>query len=212
MPKPPRAATSGNVFIVVAPSGAGKSSLIAKTLEGDDNIVLSISCTTRPRRPGEVNNRDYRFVTEAEFLELRDTNQLLEWARVHSNYYGTPKDAIDTALQNGQDILLEIDWQGARQVRRYYPQAIGIFILPPSIAALKTRLETRGQDSPEVIAQRLLAAGGEISHAGECEYVIINQEFSVALQQLSQIIQTARLRYENQAHKHAQLFSELGIN
>src|SRR5690625_7972444 len=89
MPKPPRAATSGNVFIVVAPSGAGKSSLIAKTLEGDDNIVLSISCTTRPRRPGEVNNRDYRFVTEAEFLELRDTNQLLEWARVHSNYYGT---------------------------------------------------------------------------------------------------------------------------
>src|SRR5699024_4264690 len=142
MPKPPHSPTSGNIFIVVAPSGAGKSSLIAKTLEIDNSIVLSISCTTRPRRPGEIHNRDYRFVTEAEFLTLRDSDQLLEWTRVHGNYYGTPKDTIDIALENGQDVLLEIDWQGARQVRRYYPQAIGIFILPPSIAALKTRLET----------------------------------------------------------------------
>ena len=137
--------------------------------------------------------------------------RILEWAEVHGNFYGTPRDRIDEALNTGRDVLLEIDWQGARQVREYIPDAIGVFILPPSIAAW-SRLKNQGQDEPHVIARRLLAAGGEMSRVSECQYVIINQEFSVALSELCSIVAAARLRYAVQAVRHAELFSQLGIS
>jgi guanylate kinase len=203
---------AGNIFMVVAPSGAGKSSLVNALLERDSSIFLSISCTTRPPRPGEEHDKHYRFVSPQEFGQMREQNTLLEWAEVHGNFYGTPRDRIDQALLEGRDVLLEIDWQGARQVRKFFPQAIGIFILPPSIEALEARLTKRGQDAPHVIARRLLAAGSEMSHASECQYVIINQEFSLALQELAHIVAAARLRYPVQATRNAELFSQLGIS
>ncbi|MFA5520381.1 MAG: guanylate kinase [Castellaniella sp.] len=201
----------GNIFMVVAPSGAGKSSLVNAVLKDDPALELSISCTTRPPRPGEEANRHYRFVSEAQFKIMLHNNALLEWAEVHGNYYGTPRERVEAALEDDRDVLLEIDWQGARQIRSHFPEAIGIFILPPSIEALETRLNQRGQDSASVIARRLLAAGSEISHAPECEYVIINQEFNKAAAQLRQIIAAARLRYAAQARRHAGLFSQFGI-
>lgn len=204
-------APSGNVFMVVAPSGAGKSSLVRALLAQDPSIMLSISCTTRAPRPGEQDGREYRFMSKEDFLAHREAGMMLEWAEVHGNYYGTPRDRIDEAIAAGRDVLLEIDWQGARQVRQRYPQAIGVFILPPSIEELESRLKARGQDSEQVISRRLLAAGGEIAHAPECEYVIINQEFSVALSELLQIISAARLRFSSQALRHADLFAQLGI-
>jgi guanylate kinase len=203
---------SGNIFMVVAPSGAGKSSLVNALLAQDPSVVLSISCTTRPPRPGEEDHKHYRFVDHAHFVALRDQGALLEWAEVHGNYYGTPRDRIDEALEQGSDVLLEIDWQGARQVREHFPQAVGIFILPPSIEALEARLTQRGQDAPQVISRRLLAAGSEMSHVSECQYVIINQEFSTALLQLGQVIAATRLRYATQAVRNAELFSQLGIS
>ena len=203
---------TGNIFMVVAPSGAGKSSLVNALLAQDPTMVLSISCTTRAPRPGEEAGKHYRFVGRDEFEKLRDENALLEWAEVHGNFYGTPRDRIDSALAQGRDVLLEIDWQGARQVRAHFPQAIGIFILPPSVQALEARLTKRGQDAPEVISRRLLAAGSEMSHASECQYVIINQEFSTALLQLGQIVAATRLRYATQAARNEELFSQLGIS
>jgi len=202
---------SGNVFLVAAPSGAGKSSLVHALLAQDAQLALSVSCTTRAPRPGEENGRHYRFMRVEEFMALRDADALLEWAQVHGNYYGTPRDRVDQAMCAGRDVVLEIDWQGAQQVRRVLPQAIGIFILPPSLEELKTRLMQRGQDDMQVIERRLLAAEHEMSHASEFEYVIINQEFSVALAQLCQVVSAARLRYPHQAMRHAQLFAQLGI-
>lgn len=197
--------------MIVAPSGAGKSSLVNALLRDDTEIMLSISCTTRTPRPGEENDKHYRFISIDQFEAMRQADQLLEWAEVHGNYYGTPRDRVDQALAINQDVLLEIDWQGARQVSEHYPQAISIFILPPSIEALETRLIKRGQDAPSVITRRLLAAGSEISHASECQYVIINQEFNTAVHQLSQIIAATRLRYAAQSLRHADLFSQFGI-
>jgi len=198
--------------MVVAPSGAGKSSLVNALLQEEPSMMLSISCTTRPPRPGEEHDKHYRFVSVEEFHSLREAGTLLEWAEVHGNFYGTPRDRIDEALSEGRDVLLEIDWQGARQVRHFLPQAIGIFILPPSIEALEARLKARGQDEPHVIARRLLAAGSEMSHVSECQYVIINQEFSIAVKELCHIVRAARLHYTSQALRHAELFSQLGIS
>jgi len=200
-----------NLFLVAAPSGAGKSSLVNALLEREPSMRLSVSCTTRAPRPGEIEGREYRFVTPAQFAQFRNDDALLEWAEVHGNYYGTPRDFIDASIAAGSDVILEIDWQGVRQVKRLYPQAVGIFILPPSIETLEERLNKRGQDAPGVIARRLLTAGSEIAHAHEFEYVIINQEFSVALQHLSQVVQAARLRFSCQAARHAALFAQLGI-
>ncbi|MDN5842411.1 MAG: guanylate kinase [Alcaligenaceae bacterium] len=205
------ASYSGNIFMVVAPSGAGKSSLVNALLEQNPTMVLSISCTTRTPRPGEEDKKHYRFVSTQDFQAMRDRDDMLEWAEVHGNFYGTPRDRVQETLTAGSDIILEIDWQGARQVRTHYPEAVGIFILPPSIDALADRLKNRGQDSPQVIARRLLAAGGEMAHASDCEYVIINQEFSTALSQLGQIVAATRLRYTTQESRHADLFTQLGI-
>jgi len=203
--------TVGNLFMVVAPSGAGKSSLVNALLSGDHSICLSISCTTRAARPGEQDGREYHFLTVEEFRKRRAAGDFLESAEVHGNYYGTSRRYIEEQMHDGQDVLLEIDWQGARQVRKKFPQALGIFILPPSIEALEARLHKRGQDSPSVIMRRLLAAGGEIAHASEFEYVIINQDFATALQELSHIVSAARLRYANQASRNAALFAQLGL-
>ena len=202
---------AGNVFVVVAPSGAGKSSLVNALLEQDPTLCLSVSATTRAPRSGETDGKDYRFVSKTEFAAMQQNNQLLEWAEVHGNFYGTPRDQIDQAILQGRDVLLEIDWQGARQVKRLFTQTIGIFILPPSIQTLEQRLQLRGQDSQEVITRRIQAANEEISHAPECEYVIINQDFRIALAELTEVIAVARLRYGSQFAKNEALFTSLGL-
>lgn len=208
----PPTSRAGNLFVVAAPSGAGKSTLVNALLAKDSGIRLSVSYTTRPPRPGEQDGREYRFVGADDFIAIRDRGELLEWAEVHGHYYGTSKTWIEAQLTDGCDVLLEIDWQGAQQVRRQFPDAVGIFILPPSIAALDRRLKKRGQDEPDVITRRLLAAGGEMAHAPEFEYVIINQDFPVALDQLVAIVDATRLRFRSQAARHAELFVQLGIH
>lgn len=206
------AAIRGNVYLIAAPSGAGKSSLVNALLKQEPTIMLSISCTTRPMRPGEKNGEHYHFVSAEEYNRLRDSNNLLEHAEVHSNFYGTPAQPVHQALEQGRDVLLEIDWQGARQVREHYPHAMGVFLLPPSIKELEKRLRKRGQDNDSVISRRLLAAGGEMAHIGEFQYAIINEDFDVALAQLTAIIQCTRLRTKEQAKRHAYLFDQLGIS
>lgn len=203
---------AGNVFLVVAPSGAGKSSLVNALLDRDPTLFLSVSCTTRAPRASEIEGRDYRFVTLEAFQQLKQDHQLLEWAQVHDNFYATPRDAIEKAVKAGRDVLLEIDWQGARQVRQHLPSVTGIFILPPSIDVLQQRLKARGQDSEQVIERRIQAAQSEIAHANEFEYVIINQDFSLALQQLQAIIAVTRLSYTNQKARHPDLFAGYGLH
>jgi guanylate kinase len=198
--------------MVAAPSGAGKSTLVNALLAQEPTIRLSISTTTRPPRPGEQHGREYFFTTAEDFVARANAGEFLEWAEVHGNYYGTSRLFVEEQMRAGTDILLEIDWQGARQVKKQFPQAFGIFILPPSIAALEERLHKRGQDEPHVITRRLLAAGGEIAHAPEFEYVIINEEFPVALLELSAIVRSARCRFAQQAARNASLFAQLGIH
>ena len=205
-------AFSGSLFMVVAPSGAGKSTLVNALLAQEPSIKLSISTTTREPRPGEVHGREYYFTNAEDFVGRAAQGEFLEWAEVHGNYYGTSRILVEQEMRAGTDILLEIDWQGARQVRKQFPRTAGIFILPPSIDALEERLNKRGQDSAHVIARRLLAAGGEIAHAPEFEYVIINEEFTVALSELSAIVRATRCRFAQQAARNASLFAQLGIH
>jgi guanylate kinase len=204
--------SSGSLFLVVAPSGAGKSSLVNALLQQEPAIKLSISFTTRPPRPGEQNGREYFFTSVDDFNARREAGEFLEWAEVFGNYYGTSRLQIADQMAAGIDVLLEIDWQGAQQVKKQFPHAAGIFILPPSIDALEERLKKRGQDEPHVITRRILAAGGEIAHASEFEYVIINQEFTVALAELSAIVKATRCRFAQQATRNAPLFAQLGIH
>ena len=206
-----QSANPGSLFIVAAPSGAGKSSLVGALLAQEPDIVLSISFTTRAPRPGEQHGREYFFVSESEFLERDAKGEFLESAKVHGNYYGTSRLVIEEQNRAGKDVLLEIDWQGAQQVRRQFPDAVGIFILPPSIAVLEQRLRKRGQDSDEVIAKRVFNAAGEIAHAPEFDYVIINENFDAALSQLAGITRAARCRFAQQAARHSDLFADLGI-
>jgi guanylate kinase len=203
--------TAGNLFMVVAPSGAGKSTLVNALLARDPGIALSVSYTTRPPRPGDQNGREYHFVSVDEFKERRARGEFLESAEVHGNFYATSRVWIEERVQAGSDVLLEIDWQGARQVKTVFPESIGVFILPPSIEALADRLRKRGQDSEAVITRRLFAAGSEIAHAPEANYVIINEDFELALQQLTAIVTATRLRYGSQAARHHDLFGALGI-
>lgn len=199
----------GNLFIVTAPSGAGKTSLVRALLAADSQVRLSVSYTTRPMRQGEADGVDYHFVTEERFLRMLEESDFLESAEVHGARYGTSQTWVESALQSGQDMLLEIDWQGAAQVRSLYPAAIGIFILPPSIEALEQRLRSRGQDADAVIARRLAAAREEISHVGEFDYVIINDQFEVATHDLIAIVRSQRLRGDRQLARHGDLLQNL---
>lgn len=201
--------TTGNLFIITAASGAGKTSLIKALLAKDEHLKLSISHTTRAPRPSEANGVDYHFVDDATFLHMLGEARFLESAEVHDARYGTSQSAVELPLEAGFDVILEIDWQGAAQVRRLYPQAISIFVLPPSIEALERRLNGRGQDSSDVIAKRVAAARTEMRHVSEFDYVTINDDFDVALQDISAIIRAQRLVSSVQLQRYASLIQTL---
>lgn len=204
-------AGSGSVFLIVAPSGAGKTSLVKAMLQRRPQMELSVSFTTRAPRPGEQPGVDYHFVSRDEFLRRRDNGEFLEWAQVHDNFYATSRDWIARRVAAGRDIVLEIDWQGAAQIRRLFPDAVSVFIAPPSLQVLRQRLTARGQDAPEVIERRILAARSELEHAAECQYVIINQDFAAACHALVAIVDAVRCRFAQQARRHSGLFAELGM-
>jgi guanylate kinase len=199
----------GNVFIVCAPSGAGKTSLVRELLARDRNVHLSVSHTTRAPRPGEEHGRDYHFVTRPVFEAMLARAEFLESAEVHGNLYGTTQTWIGTHRAQGHDIVLEIDWQGAQQVRKLMADAIGIFILPPSLEILRQRMMNRRQDSAAVIERRLKAARGEIAHLAEFDYVIINKNFNDAVDDLASIVRSARLRMAQQIARHGELINSL---
>jgi len=196
----------GLLFIVAAPSGAGKSSLVNAVLAEDPGLRLSISYTTRAPRPGEADGREYHFVDRDAFLRMAAAGDFLESAEVHGNFYATSQRQIERIRAGGHDAVLEIDWQGAQQVRRLFPDAIGIFILPPSLAALRHRLVARGQDSDAVIQRRLAAAEEEMSHAAEFDYAIINNEFDEARRDLAAVIRASRLSLARQSARYPELF------
>jgi len=200
---------SGSLYIVAAPSGAGKSTLVNALLERERGIELSISHTTRPPRPGEADGEHYHFCTLAEFERLVEHDELLEHALVHGNRYGTARSAVEPRLAAGRDVLLEIDYQGARAVRRAMPEAVGIFILPPSREELERRLRRRAQDSDAVIAARLEGSREEIRHALEFDYVIVNDSFERALDDLTAIVRGQRLRRAVQTERLKPLIDAL---
>jgi guanylate kinase len=199
----------GNLYIITAASGAGKTSLVNALLEQDAQLRKSVSHTTRQPRPGEQDGLDYHFVSDAQFLDILNAGGFLESADVHGAKYGTSQSAVDNALFNGIDVILEIDWQGAEQVRRIYTEVTSIFIIPPSIETLQHRLNSRGQDSAEVIAKRVAAAREEMRHLVEFDYVTINDDFNEALKDLSAIIRTQRLKTNIQTQRHVALIQHL---
>jgi guanylate kinase len=200
---------SGILFIVSAPSGAGKTSLVAALLKSDPGVRKSVSYTTREPRPGEVNGREYNFVSIAEFERMRAQGEFVESAQVHNNFYGTSHKWMRARAAEGSDILLEIDWQGAAQIRRLQPEVVTIFILPPSIEALLTRLNSRGQDAPDVIAERVKNARAEIAHVVDFDYVIINDQFEQAARDLAGIIGAERLTRARQLERHRDLINRM---
>ncbi len=199
---------TGQLYIISAPSGAGKSTLVRLLLKKEPSMRLSISHTTRAPRAGEIHGRDYFFSEEATFTQAIENNEFLEWAKVHGNFYGTSKKWITDELKNGNNVLLEIDWQGATQVRAAFPNAISIFIMPPSFAALRERLTTRNTDAPEVIERRLAAAREEVRHVEEFNYVIINANLEEALGSLLLVIAAAKLSSSYQCAKMPSLFAQ----
>jgi guanylate kinase len=200
---------SGCLFVVAAPSGGGKSSMVNALLEREPGIRLSVSYTTRPPRPGESAGNHYHFVDVPQFGVLKDHGEFLEQAFVHGNWYATSATWLKAQVVAGQDVLLEIDWQGAAQVRRLIPDSVHIFILPPSIDALRERLTKRAQDPPDVIEQRLDAAREEMRHCGDFDYVIMNQDFARAVDDLSAIVRAARLTAARQQVRHAKALAQL---
>ena len=200
---------SGNVFIVSAPSGAGKTSLVRALLDADPQVKLSVSYTTRAPRPGEAGGQHYHFVDSNAFMVMLNRGDFLESAEVYGNHYGTSQRWIETQLALGLDILLEIDWQGAIQVRKLVPQAISIFIIPPSVQALKARLTGRGQDSEAVIAKRVAAAREDMAHFSEFDYVIINDDFAAAAADLQAVVKASRVQLAKQMLRHGTLIENL---
>jgi guanylate kinase len=199
----------GTLFIVAAPSGAGKSSLVNAALARMPGISLSISYTSRAPRPGERHAQHYHFIGVEEFQQMIAAGDFFEHALVHGDYKGTARQSVEPQLAAGQDVLLEIDWQGARQVRAAMPEALSVFILPPSREALQARMRARGQDSEEVIVRRLAAAREEMSHYAEFDYVVINEDFETAVTEMQAIFQASRLRRPVQAERHADLIAGL---
>jgi guanylate kinase len=199
---------NGSLYVVVAPSGAGKTSLVGGLLQQEGNVKLSISYTTRAPREGEVDGRDYHFVDRPKFERMIADDDFLEYADVYGNYYGTSRRWIESELEGDHDVLLEIDWQGARQVKKLFPHMAGIFILPPSLPELRRRLQGRGKDSAEAIERRMASAREEISHVLEFEYIIVNERFEAALADLVSIVRAARVSRAQQTIRLAKLFEE----
>jgi guanylate kinase len=199
----------GTLYIISAPSGAGKTSLVRALVEQMQGVEVSVSHTTRAMRPGEKDGVDYHFVDDQGFLDMAGRAEFLEHARVFDNYYGTSQSAIEERLRAGVDVILEIDWQGAEQVRRLMPDSKSIFILPPSKATLEERLRGRGQDSEEVISRRMKDAVNEMSHFPEFDYLVINDDFELALSELKSILVADRLRMARQEARHEALLSDL---
>ena len=199
----------GTLFIVAAPSGAGKSSIVNACLARDPAIRLSISFTSRAPRPGERHAEHYHFVSAEAFQQMVAAGDFFEHARVHGDWKGTARQSVEPQLAAGNDVLLEIDWQGARQVRGQVPDAVSVFILPPSRAALEQRMRARGQDSEAVIAQRLAAARDEMSHYDEFDYLIVNEHFDRAVDEMCSIFVACRLRRDRQLARHADLIARL---
>ncbi|MFN3234973.1 MAG: guanylate kinase [Gammaproteobacteria bacterium] len=200
---------SGTLFVVSAPSGAGKTSLITALVAHVQHLSVSLSYTTRPKRPAEVDGVHYRFVDQAAFEKFIEQDELVEYARVFDHYYGTSKVWIEEHLEKGEDILLEIDWQGARQIRKLFKNSLSIFILPPSQEVLHQRLSDRNQDHPEVIANRMKAASDEISHYHEFDYLVVNEDFNRALEEMRAIIISERLKITRQTVSHQALIESL---
>ena len=197
--------------MIVAPSGAGKSSLVDALLKSDPSLKLSLSTTTRAPRPGEVDGVNYRFVTKEVFIAERDQGQFLEWAEVHGHFYGTSRTWIESQMLSGSDVMLEIDWQGAQQIRKLIPSVQWIFIFPPSIKALEERLRKRGQDDEATIERRVAAAHIELQHAHEANYIVINDLFDQALVELENIIAASRLRSGPVMARNPALLRRLGV-
>jgi len=201
----------GNLFVVAAPSGAGKSSLVKALLELDSHVQPSVSHTTRAPRGQEKHGREYFFVSDAEFDQMVLADAFVEWANVHRKRYGTSKKAIEDRIAHGHDVILEIDWQGALQIKRIYANAVLVFILPPSMEELRARLERRGEDAPEVIETRLQNAATEMAQCKEFDFVIINELFERALFDLKAIVHSQRLKYVSQRRLRADCFQALGL-
>ena len=200
---------SGTLFIVSAASGTGKTTLVKALLKNCDNLSVSISHTTRPIRVGELDTVHYHFTSKDSFVEMIGKGAFLEHAEVFGNYYGTALSTVENTLRQDKDIILEIDWQGAQQVRRLYPNAVSVFIIPPSRAALRNRLQARGQDSDEVITQRLNGAIADMSHFIEFDFVVINDDFDTALENLRSIVEASRLRQSVQTIRHGERIQSL---
>ncbi|MGB6977179.1 MAG: guanylate kinase [Gammaproteobacteria bacterium] len=199
---------SSTLFVIAAPSGTGKTTLVKALVESMANITVSVSHTTRPIRPGEQDGINYHFISPTEFAKLVTDDVFLEHALVHGNHYGTSRAWVESQLKKGMDVILEIDWQGAQQIRKVFPDAASIFILPPSPAALEMRLKQRRQDHQKTIAQRLAAASSEIAHCAEFDYLVVNDVFSDALQDLRAIIQAQRLKQPRQALLQASILAK----
>lgn len=199
----------GKLFIVAAPSGGGKTSLVHKLVKDLPDIEVSISHTTRPKRPNEVPGQDYFFVDEPAFLTMIEADKFVEYAHVFHHYYGTSKAQIQERLKNGIDVVLDIDWQGAQQIRDGFPNSVSIFVIPPSLDTLKERLQSRKQDTQDVIEHRMQQAKEELSHYLEFDYLIVNDEFEKAARDLQAIVIAHRLQMKRQAQKQRHLLSFL---
>lgn len=200
---------TGTIYIIAAASGTGKTSLVKALAESLSNIITSISYTTRPKRKNERDGENYFFITEEQFEKMISQQAFLEYAQVFGHYYGTAKKWVEQQIANGVDVILEIDWQGAEQIKKLMPHSISIFILPPSIEELKNRIKTRNLDDAKIIEQRLNAASSEINHAPEFDYIVINDQFNAALEDLCAIINSRRLRKDVQLIKQQHILAEL---